>query len=380
MTVTLDSPKGRPARVVSFIVGGNAEAGEFNALRHALAGTVWKEQGKTKTETLALHSDHWRSASSYVALSRFTDNVHIFATEKPAPWIMATGGIDALNEKQRAGAEQSYTAWAEAKPDLAKKYGLADYVAYVQAQWIDEKRFDPLDRLARQMSRVEERRAASEFTRGARPQNPPQEPQQPQETRHQAQPAAEAAAPEPMPDAARDEPQRAPRKPTLSIIAGIVGDYLKLCYDPAIDWVRWVAEDLRYRAAARLGASPQQGRDDVHTEGTGAALEDADRIRRHALHELQGGMDADGQGGGGVDGLPARPGADHAGDDGLRPLRDAGGIEAPTDTEDSPGGDYIRERLAEAARETAKRDEAEPQAASDYLRERGRFRGRGRDR
>ena len=118
MTVTLDSPKGRPARVVSFIVGGNAEAGEFNALRHALAGTVWKEQGKTKTETLALHSDHWRSASSYVALSRFTDNVHIFATEKPAPWIMATGGHRRLERKaaRGRGAELRGLGRGEARP------------------------------------------------------------------------------------------------------------------------------------------------------------------------------------------------------------------------------------------------------------------------
>jgi hypothetical protein len=112
-----------------------------------------------------------------------------------------------------------HAAWTEAKPDLAKKSTLENYVNFVQARAAEDKQFNPLDRMARQMGRVEEKRAASEFVQGARPQQAAQQPQ--------------------------DGAQEAARKPTLSIIAGIVGDYLKLCYDPAIDWVRWVAARAR---------------------------------------------------------------------------------------------------------------------------------------
>jgi hypothetical protein len=82
---------------------------------------------------------------------------------------MAEGGLEALTEKQRAAAGQSYAAWAEAKPDLALKYDLANYVGYVQSHWAQEKRLTPLDRLAQQMGRTEERRAASGFVQGPMP-------------------------------------------------------------------------------------------------------------------------------------------------------------------------------------------------------------------
>jgi len=342
MTVALDGAKDGAPRVVSFKVGANAEAGEFDAFRHGYAGTVWKEQGKTRARTYLLHSDQWRSATSYVALSRHSDSMALFASEKPAPWIMATRGLAGLTEQQRASAAQSFASWSEAKPELAAKYGFANFVGYVQSQWTDEQRLTPLDRLARQMSRTEENRAASAFVQGAAP--------------------------------TRDAGER---KPPLSIVAGIVGDYLRLCYDPAKDWLRWIAEDLRHRAAARRSGpsseqgAPQQGRDDVHTKGAGASLENADRIRRDPLHELQSGVDANGQGGRGVDRVPPRPRADPTRNDGLRPLRDTGGLD--------PARDYIRERLAEAERETLSRANG-PKKASDYLKERGRGRDPKRDR
>jgi hypothetical protein len=343
LTVTLDSIKGASPRVVSFTVGANAEAGEFDAIRLGYGSTIHKSQGKTRAQSYLLHSDQWRASPSYVALTRHSESVRIFAAEKPAPWIMAEGGVSGLTDPQRARATQSFEAWAEAKPDLAKRYGFENYVSYVQAQWKDEKRFDPLDRLARQMGRLEERRAASEFTQGAKPQ---------------------------------EEKHGAERKPHLSIVAGIVGDYLKLCYDPAKDWLRWVAEDLRHRAAGRRSAAtPQQGRDDVHTEGASASMENADRIRRDPLHELQGGLDENRKGWSGVDRVPPRPGADPARNDGLRPVRGKGRVEP---SGNAPG-DYTRDLMARAERETVKRD-ATPQKASDYLKERGRGRPRGRDR
>ena len=257
MTVALDTAKGAPPHLVSFTVGANAEAGEFDAIRHGYAGTIYKGQGKTLDQTYLLHSHNWRSATSYVALSRHRDSVSLFASEKPAPWIMAEGGLGSLTEKQRESAAKSFAAWAEAKPALASKYGFENYVGYVQAQSADEKRLDPLDRLARQMGRVEERRAASEFTQGAQ------------------------------------EKHGAGRQPTLSIVAGIVGDYLRLCYDPAKDWVRSVAEDLRHKAAVRRNLTrPRQGREGTRSEGAGAETKEPSGKERLAadLAEAKAGL------------------------------------------------------------------------------------------
>jgi Ti-type conjugative transfer relaxase TraA len=295
LTVTLDSRKDAPPRVVSFTVGANAEAGEFDAIRHGYAGTIYKGQGKTLDQTYLLHSDNWRAASSYVALSRHSESVKLFAAEKAEAWIMAEGGAGKLTEPQRARAEQSFTAWAEAKPDLAKKYGFENYVGYVQAQWSDQKDLHRLDRMARQMGRSEENRAASQFVQGARVALIDAEPQ---------------------------------RKPPLSLIAGIVGDYLALCFNPAKDWIRWIAEDLRGKAAARRAdhshTSTEKEKEHVYTASAGVVVEHPDRIRGDALPKLQGGLDKDGRERRVADGLPPRPRTDLERVDGLRPLRETG--------------------------------------------------------
>src|SRR5262249_19472603 len=147
-------------RQVSFVVGDDASKGEYDAIRHYLAGTVYKAQGNTLDQSYVLHSDQWRSAASYVAMSRHRESVAIFAAETASPWVMAEAGLEALDGNQRASPEKSYAAWAEAKPELAVKYHLADYVSYFQDRWAEEKRLSPLDRLADQMGRIEERRAA----------------------------------------------------------------------------------------------------------------------------------------------------------------------------------------------------------------------------
>jgi hypothetical protein len=89
--------------------------------------------------------------------------------------MMAEGGVSQLDGKQLASAEKSYAAWADAKPSLAARHDFADYVGYVQSQWQDEKDLRRLDRMAAQMGRVEENRAAHAFVQGfaPRPQEPP---------------------------------------------------------------------------------------------------------------------------------------------------------------------------------------------------------------
>ena len=171
LTVRLDArARDGKAREVSFRVGEDAVAGEFNALKHAYAGTTYKSQGDTIAQTYVLHSDQWRSAGGYVALTRQSERVTMFAAEQPSAWMMAEGGVSQLDGKQLLSAEKSYAAWADAKPSLAARHDFADYVGYVQAQWQDEKDLRRLDRMARQMGRVEEIRAAPQFVQGARPE------------------------------------------------------------------------------------------------------------------------------------------------------------------------------------------------------------------
>ena len=156
--------------------------------------------------------------------------------------------------------------------------------ATFRARWAEEERLSPLDRLAQQMGRTEERRAASGFVQGPWPvaENvTTTEPLQ-QDNRVDGRVAVQAetatvSSENPAADYARllqeriaaakeitergQGPERpvssgqddeAPaRKPHLSLIARIVGDYLELCYNPAQNWLRWIAEDLRDRAAAR---------------------------------------------------------------------------------------------------------------------------------
>jgi ATP-dependent exoDNAse (exonuclease V) alpha subunit len=59
LTATLDS-----GRAVSW------SAAEFPGFRHGYAGTIYKGQGKTLDHTYLYHTEHWRSAASYVALTR----------------------------------------------------------------------------------------------------------------------------------------------------------------------------------------------------------------------------------------------------------------------------------------------------------------------
>jgi len=86
VTVALD---GKTARKVQFVVGDGREKGEFEAFRHGYAGTIYKGQGRTLDQTYVFHSQHWRGASSYVALTRHRESVAVFAARETAPDIEA---------------------------------------------------------------------------------------------------------------------------------------------------------------------------------------------------------------------------------------------------------------------------------------------------
>jgi hypothetical protein len=69
---------------VTFVAGHDHTKGEFDRFRHGYAGTIYKGQGRTLDQTYLYHSEHWRSATSYVALTRHRENVTLFVATETA--------------------------------------------------------------------------------------------------------------------------------------------------------------------------------------------------------------------------------------------------------------------------------------------------------
>jgi Ti-type conjugative transfer relaxase TraA len=72
---------GRAGQLIAF------DAKEFNEFRHGYAGTIYKGQGRTLDQTYLYHSEHWRSAASYVALTRHRDKAEVFVARNTAPTL-----------------------------------------------------------------------------------------------------------------------------------------------------------------------------------------------------------------------------------------------------------------------------------------------------
>ena len=70
---------GRAGQKIAF------DANEFKDFRHGYAGTIYKGQGRTLDQTYLYHSEHWRSAASYVALTRHRDMAEVFVARNTAP-------------------------------------------------------------------------------------------------------------------------------------------------------------------------------------------------------------------------------------------------------------------------------------------------------
>jgi len=82
VTVALDTAKGKPPQLVSFLVGDDAKAGEFNKFKLGYAGTIYRGQGRTLDQAYVCHSSLWRSSAAYVALTRHRESVQIFASRE----------------------------------------------------------------------------------------------------------------------------------------------------------------------------------------------------------------------------------------------------------------------------------------------------------
>jgi len=62
----------------------NFDAASFDQFRHGYAGTIYKGQGKTLDQTYLYHSEHWRASAGYVALTRHRDKAELFVATNTA--------------------------------------------------------------------------------------------------------------------------------------------------------------------------------------------------------------------------------------------------------------------------------------------------------
>jgi hypothetical protein len=138
VTVTLDTAKGEKAKEVSFVVGSDGKAGEFDQFKLGYAGTIYRGQGDTLDVPYACHSSQWRGSAAYVALTRHREEVHIFASYE------TVRGME--SKAARAGFER-VAEQATLDPD-----------ALAAAQ----KNHD-LDVMARGLARAENKRAATAY-------------------------------------------------------------------------------------------------------------------------------------------------------------------------------------------------------------------------
>ena len=80
------------------------DASEFKDFRHGYAGTIYKGQGRTLDQTYLYHSEHWRSAASYVALTRHRDKAEVFVARNTAPDLKQLARQMARVDNRRAAS------------------------------------------------------------------------------------------------------------------------------------------------------------------------------------------------------------------------------------------------------------------------------------
>ncbi len=101
-TGTITGIDARTGQLTARLDGGRAvswSAEEFDGFRHGYAGTIYKGQGKTLDHTYLYHTAHWRSAPSYVALTRQRESAQVFVARETArdashlAWQMARSEV-----------------------------------------------------------------------------------------------------------------------------------------------------------------------------------------------------------------------------------------------------------------------------------------------
>jgi Ti-type conjugative transfer relaxase TraA len=95
IAVRLDNRRGE---IISF------DAIAFTHFRHGYAGTIYRGQGRTLSQTYLYHSEHWRSAASYVALTRHRDKAELFVATNTARDVTELARQMARTDERRAAS------------------------------------------------------------------------------------------------------------------------------------------------------------------------------------------------------------------------------------------------------------------------------------
>ena len=162
VSVELDVAKGDKPQTVSFIVGEDSKAGEFNSFKHGFAGTIYRGQGRTLDEAYVGHSAQWRSSAAYVALTRHREAVHIFAARETVKDLETMAQGMARAENKRAATAYSIDPQSAARAELDRAAaGISERPAAARAEEAREVTGERGERLQQR----DDRQARDEITR-----------------------------------------------------------------------------------------------------------------------------------------------------------------------------------------------------------------------
>ena len=129
-------------------------AGTFDGFRHGYAGTIYKGQGKTLDHTYLYHTHHWRSAASYVALTRQRESAQVFVATDTA-----RDAAQLARQMARGEIKAASVAWATA--DEIAAAGLAARVRALRER-VSQVQAGTAQQLRNHVEQAGQRRAAGD--------------------------------------------------------------------------------------------------------------------------------------------------------------------------------------------------------------------------
>ena len=181
VTARLDAA-GRDGREVTW------DAASFQGFRHGYAGTIHKGQGKTLDRTYLYHTEHWRSAASYVALTRQREGAEVFVARETARDVGALARQMARGEVRAASI-----AWPTREELTREREREAARAAQVEEG--RRKLRDALTWNTRQEAALAAEREADRWSERAAREEPPSPSRK--AVKRQAEPEPELPKPEP---------------------------------------------------------------------------------------------------------------------------------------------------------------------------------------
>jgi ATP-dependent exoDNAse (exonuclease V) alpha subunit len=94
----------------------NFDAANFEKFRHADAGTIYAAQGSNLDQVYLYHSEHWRSAPAYVALTRHKEKTELFVARNTAKSLADLARQVARSDETRAATQFHLAAGQEIGP------------------------------------------------------------------------------------------------------------------------------------------------------------------------------------------------------------------------------------------------------------------------